>query len=205
MIYTLVMLKLLTVLEAEDKWGNQKAYFKCDCGKEFLSWKKNIARTKRTKCFDCSVRWKSSIKHNMTNTRQYKIWCSMKARCHNKNNTAYKDYGERGIFVCEKWGNSFEEFWKDMRIGYADYLTLERVDNNKGYSLENCRWATWTEQANNRRGIGILITHNGLTMNLNKWSKKLGISRQAVQQKYRKYGTIFNEHKLTKNSASYKL
>lgn len=88
--------------------------------------------------------------HGMVKTPEYRTWTHIKGRCHNPNDARYADYGGRGIKVCKRWRNSFAAFYADMGAR-PDSLTLERVDNSKGYSPKNCKWATIHEQSINKR------------------------------------------------------
>lgn len=88
--------------------------------------------------------------HQMSNTRFYKIWKGLFTRCYNKNYRLYKNYGGRGISVCERW-HSFENFRDDMIFTYSDEKSIERVNNDGNYELSNCVWATDLEQNRNRR------------------------------------------------------
>lgn len=128
---------------------------------------------------------KSNIKratHKMTNTRIYKIWQNMLSRCKNKNIPRYKDYGKRGIKVCDRW-QKFENFYTDMGE-CPENLTLDRIDNDKGYFPENCKWSTRAEQVNNARS-NIVIEYNNQQLNLSQWARKIGI----------KYTTLWNRIK----------
>ena len=88
--------------------------------------------------------------NGMSKTKPYNVWCNMIARCKRKTHRRYGDWGGRGIGVCEEW-LKFENFWNDMKDGYSDGLSIDRIDNDGDYNLKNCRWATAKQQANNTR------------------------------------------------------
>jgi len=131
--------------------------------------------------------------HRMSKTRIYHIWQSMKIRCNCSTFPHYKDYGGRGIKVCDKWNNNFENFQNDMLTSYKEHFKefgkntfIERINNNGNYCLENCKWATRKEQANNRRSNRI-ITYKGQTMNLTQWAKKLNMPFTLLLQRLNRY------------------
>lgn len=89
--------------------------------------------------------------HGKRHTPEYNTWCHMKARCHNKSNARYIDYGGRGIEVCPEWRESFIAFYNDIGEKPSPAHSIDRINNDKGYSKDNCKWSTDTEQAQNRR------------------------------------------------------
>lgn len=127
----------------------------------------------------------------MSRTAFYNTWCHMRARCDNPKSKDYPTWGGRGISYVSSW-NKFENFLSDMYDTWEPGLTLDRIDNNKDYSPDNCRWATRTEQNNNRRD-NHLFTYDGLSMTLVGWSKKLNIKRSTLAQRY--YGLKWNTEK----------
>jgi hypothetical protein len=99
--------------------------------------------------------------HGMSSHPAWGVWHSMKQRCMDSNHRAYHNYGGRGITVCQEWQESFENFWSDMGSTYQRGLDLDRIDNNKGYSKENCRWVNRKENNRNRRTNRIIDTPYG--------------------------------------------
>lgn len=121
----------------------------------------------------------------MHNTTIYRVWQRMKGRCQNPNDRNYKYYGARGIKVSDDW-QSFEKFYSDMGDKPTKNHTLERIDNNSGYSKKNCRWATMQEQGKNRRD-NVNISFNGKTQNISAWAKELGITHQSMSKRLNKW------------------
>ena len=110
----------------------------------------------------------------------------MKARCNNPNNQAYHNYGGRGITVCKEWDEDFQAFYDwSMKNGYDPDLTIERVDNDKGYYPENCRWATRLEQANNKRSCKC-ITYNDETRTIAEWSRIFNVNYSAFMSRVKR-------------------
>lgn len=122
------------------------------------------------------------VGHGKSHIPEYKVWIAMKQRCLNQRHPSYKNYGGRGITVCDSWKNSFSQFYGDMGPRHSKNLTLERIDNDGNYCQENCEWATRSSQnRNHRRNRKIQI--DGETLCLADWAEKYGISEKLVSQR----------------------
>lgn len=129
-----------------------------------------------------------AYKHGKKKTRLYRIWLNMKNRCHNPRTPRFKDYGGRGITVCDEWKDNFQAFYDwAMANGYSDDLTIDRKDNDKGYSPDNCRWTTNLIQGNNSRH-NHTVTYQGKTQSLSDWARTLGVSFHLLSNRINHYG-----------------
>lgn len=156
---------------------------RCDCGNTKLARGSHLIHGNVSSC-GCG---KGHITHRESKTRLYTIWNDMRQRCENIKSPQYADYGGRGIFVCAEWHN-YENFRKwAFENGYANNLTIDRIDNNGCYCPENCRWATAKEQANNTRKTH-LITYNGETHSVSEWARLLNIKQSTLSMRINKYG-----------------
>lgn len=148
------------------------------CGKErMVKWPDK----RQTKCKPCAMRIKSTI-HGGSYSRAYKVWSSMKGRCENSMHASFKDYGARGIKVCERW-QSFTAFYEDMGDPPAG-MSIDRRNNDGDYEPDNCRWASSVEQNNNRRA-NKPITINGETKNLYAWLAEFGMDYSTYAYRVR--------------------
>ena len=180
----------LTVISHAGKasYGENRWHCKCDCGTETIVFG-NLLRNGSSKSCGCLARELSSSRnrtHGMTNTRLFDIWHGMKARCCRPTAPNYSLYGGRGISVCEEWKNDFTVFYEwAMSHGYADGLTLDRIDNDGNYSPDNCRWADGKTQANNK-STNRLITANGETHTLTQWAEILDVIPESLSARLKR-------------------
>lgn len=166
-----------------------KAYWlcKCDCGNSKVIAGRHLTEghTKSCGCVRIAEN-KSRAKHNMSNTKLYNVYRGIMKRCYNSNNASYKNYGGRGIKVCDKWkdgekgSTNFLEW--SLANGYKESLQIDRIDVNGNYEPSNCRWVTAKVNSNNKRN-NIPITINGITKNLYQWQKTSGIRYQTIKDR----------------------
>jgi hypothetical protein len=153
---------------------------KCDCGgAKTVNGK--VLRNGKSKSCGC---YREDIKktHGMYQTPIHRVWSNMIQRCHNPKNTAYHNYGARGIKVCDRWRNSFEAFYQDVGDVPFEGAQLDRVNNDLDYSPSNFKWVTREENLNNTR-INRTITHDGETLTLMQWHRKTGIPYSTLRQR----------------------
>ena len=171
----------LTVIEdgGRNRHGHRLLLCLCDCGtsKVIVEQSLKSGMTKSCGCHRVEVARRKNFKHGARQTKAFEAWWNMKSRCERPNGRYFKDYGGRGIQICERWLD-FANFYEDMGEPEAT-LTLDRIDNNLGYFKENVRWATRQEQANNRRS-NRMIEHSGKTMTLMQWARETGIGRSTI-------------------------
>ncbi len=172
-------IKRIGVLRRRALW-----LFRCKCGNTLEACAADV-KSGNTKSCGCLLRdllLERNTKHGQAHSLTYRIWCGMKSRCYTSSATGYKWYGAKGIRVCAEWRDSFEVFLADMGTCPNGGYSIDRIDGSGNYEPSNCRWATLTEQANNRRSTR-LITYNKKTLSMFQWSKLLGGSRGLVKHR----------------------
>jgi len=162
---------------------------KCTCGNEKFMESSSLLNGGSISC-GCARKKRigdMSRTHGMSGTYIYKLWKQIKNRCYNEKTPCYKNYGGRGISVCERWLNSFEDFYTDIGERPSPAYSLDRADNNGDYTQENCRWATMGTQCNNRRS-NIIITHDGKSLNIKQWSEYACVSYRTFRARLQDHG-----------------
>lgn len=166
-------------LVAIERINGKRWRCRCDCGSESISTTQNLTsgKTKSCGCLNREISAMRRTKHGAHGTRAYTAWDGIVQRCTNPNFKQWNDYGGRGITVCNEWRN-FANFLSDMGQP-PDGCSIERIDNNLGYSKENCKWATRKEQQRNRRA-NKNIQYNGETLCITEWAERFGIAQHTA-------------------------
>ena len=185
----------LTVIEyvGAGKGKSRYALWKCrcDCGNEIIASGHSLrsGNTKSCGCYNLDMATKRIVEqnttHGKTHSRLYRVWSSIKTRCRNKNATNFDLYGDRGIDICEEWANSFQSFFEwSISNGYDETAkrgdcTIDRIDNSKGYSPDNCRWVNMKTQNNNRRS-NTVIEYGGESHTITERAEIKGLTVSAL-------------------------
>lgn len=168
----------------------------CDCGNSLAVRGYNLknGNTLSCGCLQKDRAKETQTTHGMTGSRLYVIWQHIIGRCTRAKDKAYKWYGARGITICDEWLNSFEVFYEwAIANGYADNLTLDRIDVNGNYCPENCRWITLKEQQRNRRD-NVRVSFNGQTKTVAEWAKEFNCRSSAVYREIlKREGRLYSE------------
>ncbi len=177
-----------------DKYNNPQYLCKCECGTVKIIRGYALKKGASKSC-GCLIRETSKINHTLhglTNTRIFNIWHGLKNRCFLKTNKDFKNYGARGIKVCDEWKNNFMFFYSwAMANGYKDNLTIDRIDVNGDYCPKNCRWVDRKTQANNRRSTK-KITYKNNTYSITQWARVFRIKKSSLFYRLNK-GTPFEK------------
>lgn len=159
----------------------------CECGsvKEFFLSSVRTGKSKSCGCLQRTIARKTFTTHGHKSTPEYKASAALKQRVMNPNSDRYNSYGGRGITVCDRWISSFENFYSDMGSRPSSKHSIDRIDVNKGYYPENCRWATSEVQGRNRRTNVIIKTPSG-DMCIAEAASKYGLPYNILQQRISK-------------------
>lgn len=180
----------LTVLSIHGKrWSDVAFHCRCSCGNHTLAQKHRLL-TGRSK--SCGCRRASGIgacqpTHRLSQSRESIVWSSMKARCYNRKNKSFARYGGRGIVVCDRWRDSFENFFADMGRRPSARHSIDRTNNDGPYAPDNCYWGTVVTQANNRRTSHILVL-NGISRTVAQWATVIGLPPATLYARVNKLG-----------------
>lgn len=183
--------KIKNLGKLRKEFGDYKNYVfvSCTCGVEKIMREESFKRSKSCGCKAKEVSKKRMTTHGLSRHPIYSIWKGMVSRCNNQKLKEYVYYGGRGIKVCDRWKgkDGFQNFLEDMGERPSLLHQIDRIDNNKGYSPSNCRWATSRQQMNNTRRNRI-IEYDGKKKSLTEWAKELSINYASLHKRIKKYG-----------------
>jgi hypothetical protein len=157
---------------------NKRTYWqcRCDCGKVVTKLLDDVVNGYTCGCIS------KLTTHGMTKTVEHRTWEGMIRRCRGLQPDSKRNYFDRGIRVCDEWVRSFSQFYADMGPRPSANHSLDRIDNDKGYYKENCRWATKKEQARNQRR-NVFLTYKGKTKTVSAWAEELNLTSAALRSR----------------------
>lgn len=158
---------------------------RCDCGK--------ITEVRFGRGISCGCYRAESARlrapHGKSKTKEFRAWAGMRSRCKHNSNPCFKYYGGKGIKVCERWNKSFTNFLEDMGDAPSRNHSIDRIDGTKGYSRENCRWATNLQQGSNRANSR-LFTYSEETLSVSQWAARYGVNKHTIRSRLRRGSSI---------------
>lgn len=174
-----------TVIGNPFRGKNKRWYVSCECEcgtiKDVMCQSIVSGHIKSCGCFNKELKRKGNTTHGMSRTGAWKSYQYMITRCLNKNNHAYKNYGAKGVTICDRWLSGFELFYKDMGDRPNGY-SLDRIDPKGNYSPENCRWADNHTQSNNKR-LSRKVECNGVVKTISEWAEETGIDMATISER----------------------
>lgn len=175
--------KLVAIDRVGRKGHNTIWLVQCDCGNKTEALLSNI-RSGKTKSCGCGVKAIEGDSGKKLNS----VWRGMRRRCKEVNSISYPNYGAIGVTVCREWDQSYLKFkrWA-LASGYNPSLTLDRIDNSKGYSPDNCRWVTIEEQCNNKTN-NVVLAFNGASKSVAQWAKHFKVNHSRILEHIKKHG-----------------
>lgn len=177
----------LTAIEPtmERRNGRIMWRFMCECGNEILAQGSSVAlgNTRSCGCLKLEAITALKLSHGKCHTRLYRIWCRIKQRCLNDKCSDYGYYGGKGITICARWADSFAAFAED--VGDSGHLTLDRINNEKGYEPGNVRWATRKQQSDNSRKPK-WVEIDGRRLNYSDWARELGMRECSITMRIKR-------------------
>ncbi len=181
--------RLTIVREVAQRGWKRFAECLCTCGTRVVveMVKLRSGHTKSCRCWKLERTGDAHRTHGRTNTPEYRIWCDIKKRCTNPRSKSWPDYGGRGITMCWRWLHSFEAFLADMGLRPSPQHTIERLDNDLGYSPLNCVWVIRAEQMRNM-STNYRITFEGRTQCLAAWAEELKVPAERI------WNRLYNLH-----------
>jgi len=185
----LVVGRWTVVIQAASRRGQSYWRCRCSCGneKEVAGASLRHGQSASCGCIQKEVTAQRVRRHGRSHSAEYGIWRAIKSRCYNPNTINHSRYGGKGVAVCDRWLDSFENFFADMGPRPSSRHSIERKDGTKGYCQDNCVWATYKQQARNTSS-NHLVSWNGQTRTLAEWSETTGIAYSILSYRINKKG-----------------